>query len=307
MRSIICFIGPTGTGKSVLAIKLAKTVDGEIVNCDSRQVYRYMDIGTAKSSKGELSQVRHHLIDIADPDEEISLSQYQKMAYKAIRDIQSRGKVPFLVGGTGQYFRAVIEGWEVPEVPPDLELRCRLEARATAGDTEGLYAELIKIDPEAARRIDRRNIRRVIRALEVFYIRGIPFSQLQVKKSPPFQSFIIGLTTPRQELYRTVDLRVDGMLTKGLVAEVQRLLESGYSPELPSMSGIGYKQIISYLQGKLLLDEAIKQIKFETHRYIRQQYAWFRLKDLNIHWFNIQDNVETDIIKIIIDELQNAF
>jgi tRNA dimethylallyltransferase len=299
MTLLVCIIGPTGTGKSALAIEIAGAYQGEIINCDSRQVYRYMDIGTAKPSPEDLSSVKHHLISIINPDEELSLSHYQEMAYQTIDEIHTHGKQPVLVGGTGQYFWAVTEGWEVPKVPPDLELRRCLESQAELKGIDTIYKELLAVDPAAAKKIDPRNVRRVIRALEVFRSRGVPFSSLQVKKSPPFQTVIIGLTMDRSELYRRVDLRVDRMVEQGLVEEVKKLIETGYRPELPAMSGIGYKQIILYLQGKLKFDDAIQQIKFETHRYIRQQYAWFRLKDERIHWFNIGNDVTEDILKLV--------
>lgn len=299
MSLLICIIGPTGTGKSAHAIEVVSAYQGEIINCDSRQVYRHMDIGTAKPVPAELSLVKHHLVSFINPDEELSLAQYQETAYRTIEEIQSRGKQPLLVGGTGQYFWAVIEGWEVPKVPPNLEMRRRLESEVEARGAAALYQELTEADPAAAIKIDPRNVRRVIRALEVFRSRGVTFSSLQVKKSPPFQTLIIGLTMDRAELYLRVDARVDRMMTQGLVEEVEQLINMGYSPDLPAMSGIGYRQIILYLQGKLKLEDAIQQIKYETHRYIRQQYAWFRLKDERIHWFNIGNEVDDDILRLV--------
>lgn len=304
MNPLIAIVGPTGIGKSILAIKLAGPIQGEIISCDSRQVYHYMDIGTAKPSPADRMKVPHHLIDIINPDEELSLAGYQAIAYQTIDDVHSRQKIPLLVGGTGQYFWAVVEGWEVPRVPPDTGLRKSLEAEAAAGGIDDLYAELKNIDPEAAQKIDSRNVRRVIRALEVYRTQGSKFSELQRKKSPPYRVLTIGLTLERAELYHRVDLRVDRMLAEGLVAEVANLLQMGYNAELPAMSGIGYRQIIRHLKGELTLDDAVQQIKFETHRYIRQQYAWFRLKDERIHWFNLDNSVEKEINIQINDFLQ---
>lgn len=302
-KKIVAIIGPTGVGKSTLAVKIACAFNGEVVGCDSRQVYRYMDIGTAKPFPEEIASVPHHLVDIIYPDETLSLAEYQQLAYHTIDNIMDREKLPLLVGGTGQYFWAVVEGWEVPRVPPDLELRRRLEKEAIEKGREELYEELRLVDPESARKIDSRNVRRVIRALEVFHSRGVPFSSLQNKKSSRYETLVIGLTMERKELYRRVDKRVDDMIYRELVGEVKKLLEMGYGFELTAMSGIGYKQIGEYLQGKISLREAIQQIKFETHRYVRQQYTWFRLKDERIHWFNVIDNVEPDIFKLVTEHL----
>jgi len=304
MNRLVAIVGPTGVGKSTLAFKLAPVFNGEIVGCDSRQVYRHMNIGTAKPGPAELAVVPQYLVDIINPDEVLSLVQYQALAYRTINEIHARNKVPFLVGGTGQYFWAVVEGWDIPKVPPDMELRRSLEAAAADKGTDILYNELKEVDPEGAARIDPRNVRRVIRALEVYRSRGVPFSKLQNKTSPPYDCLIIGLTMERREIYSRVDGRIDRMIERGLVGEVAKLLEMGYDLKLPAMSGIGYKQIGGYIQGKLTLEDAVRQMKFETHRYIRQQYAWFSLKDEKIHWFDAaHNNVETDITKQVSDFL----
>ncbi len=300
MKKLLAIVGPTGIGKSRIAIRLAEKYNGEIINADSRQVYRYMDIGTDKPVKEELLVVPHHLIDIINTDEDFSLAQYQQLAYQIITDIQNRNKLPILVGGTGLYVWAVLEGWRIPEVPPHPELRRDLEERAAAGEEEELYQELIKVDPVSAKRIDSRNIRRVIRALEVYRTTNIPFSELQDKSPPPYDVLIIGLTTNREELYQRIDSRVDKMIEKGLVEEVKKLIDSGYSLDLPAMTGIGYRQIGVYIKGELKLQDAIEQIKFETHRFVRHQYNWFRLKDERIKWFDIQDkDVEREIDSLI--------
>ena len=283
MNRLVAIVGPTGVGKTWLSLKLAQRFNGEIVNADSRQVYLQMDIGTAKPTKEELALVPHHLIDIINPDEDFSLAQYQKLAYDAINSVQSRGKLPFLVGGTGQYVWAVLEGWVIPQVPPDSEFRHSLEQRAEAGEAAELYAELRDIDQAAAGKIDPRNVRRVIRALEVS--RQKPFSQTARKVPPPFEPLIIGLTLERKELYRRVDARVDEMIARGFVEEVRRLLEMGYSLSLPAMSSIGYREIGQHLTGKMTIEEAVFKIKTGTHRFIRHQYAWFRLKDERIRWW----------------------
>jgi len=299
MSRLIAIVGPTGIGKSQLALRLAQAFDGEIVNTDSRQVYRHMDIGTAKPTPQELSLVPHHLINIVNPDEDFSLAQYQELSCRAIDDIQQRNKLPLLVGGSGLYVWSVLEGWGIPKVPPDPEFRHSLEKKAADVGKEEVYQELVKVDPAAAQKIEPRNVRRVIRALEVYRGVGIPFSQLQNKQAPPFNTLIIGLTTDRGELYRRIDLRVDEMIKQGLVAEVEKLVNMGYDCKLPAMSGIGYKQIGMFLKGELTLPAAIQQIKFETHRVVRHQYAWFRLKDDRIRWFDIQSRLDSEIITLL--------
>ena len=296
MNRLLAIVGPTGVGKSNLALRLAQTFDGEIVSADSRQIYRYMDIGTAKPSPEERALVTHHLIDIASPDEDFSLAQYQRLAYRAIEDIQRRNKLALVVGGSGQYVWSVLEGWGIPQVAPDPEFRHSLEEKAASGGEDELYEELTSVDPVAAQRIDPRNVRRTIRALEVYSETETPFSRLQRKEAPPFNTLIIGLTADREELYRRIDLRVDEMIERGLVDEVKRLVNRGFNFNLTAMSGIGYKQIGMFLRGELILAGAIQQIKFETHRLVRQQYTWFRLQDDRIKWFDIQRTVDSQIM-----------
>ncbi len=295
MNRVLAIVGSTGIGKSRLALRLAQDFNGEIVSADSRQVYCHMDIGTAKPSRQELSLIPHHLVDIINPDEDFNLAQYQHLAYQAIAGIQERNKLPLLVGGSGLYVWAVLEGWVMPQVPPDPEFRRSLKEKAAKGETEELYQELMKVDPVSAQRIDPRNVRRVIRALEVCRSAGIPFSQLQRKQVSSFDALVIGLTADRAEVYRRVDLRVDEMIEQGLVEEVRKLVDMGYDFSLPAMSGIGYKQIGAFLRDELTLETAIQQIKFETHRFVRHQYNWFRLRDKRIHWFDIKGEAESKI------------
>jgi tRNA dimethylallyltransferase len=299
MNLLVAVVGPTGVGKSRLALNLAQAFDGEIASADSRQVYRYMDIGTAKPTKKELSLVPHHLIDIVNPNEDFSLAQYQRLAYGAIEDIQRRGKLPILAGGSGLYVWAILEGWRIPGVAPDPELRRQLEGVGR----EELYKELVQVDPVAAQRIDPANVRRMIRALEVYKGVEAPISRLQLKTKPLANTLIIGLTADRAELYRRIDLRVDEMIERGLVDEVRGLLDKGYDLALPAMSGIGYKQIAMHLQDELSLPAAIQQIKFETHRLVRHQYSWFRLKDDRIRWFDIEKEMDSQIKAVVNHEL----
>jgi tRNA dimethylallyltransferase len=296
MNRLVALVGPTGVGKSRLALRLAQALDGEIVSADSRQVYRYMDIGTAKPTPRERALVPHHLIDIVNPNEAFSLAQYQQLARKAIEDVNQRHKPALLVGGSGLYVWSVLEGWKIPSVAPDPGFRRHLEAKAAGGGKDELYQELARLDPVAAQRIDPRNVRRTIRALEVHHNAETPISRLQGKAPPSFNALIIGLTAQRQELYHRIDSRVDDMIKQGLVDEVKQLLDRGYDAGLPSMSGIGYKQISLFVQGKLTLADAVQQTKFETHRLARHQYSWFRLKDVRIGWFDIQKDREAKIL-----------
>jgi tRNA dimethylallyltransferase len=284
---LIAIVGPTAVGKTATAIRLCGDFDGEIISSDSRQVYRGLDIGTAKPTPEERAAAVHHLIDVVDPDQVLGLAEYQALAYAAINEVLARKRVPFLVGGTGQWVRAVIEGWGVPHVPPDYALRAELEAEANHAGPQALHARLASVDPDAAAKIDYRNVRRVIRALEVYLKTGIPISQHQRAQPPPYRILQIGLTMPREMLYARADARVERMLADGLLAEVRTLVEQGYHLGLPAMSGLGYRQMGQHLAGELSLDEAVRLIKKETRRFIRQQYNWFRLDDPAIHWFDV--------------------
>jgi tRNA dimethylallyltransferase len=286
---MIAIVGPTAVGKSELALHLAQYFPLEIISADSRQVYRYMDIGTNKPSLAERASVPHHVIDVVEPDEDFSLAMYHQLAIEALKAIQQKGKLPLLVGGSGLYVWSLVEGWKIPQVPPDQKLRRQLEARAEQEDSQSLYRELQDIDPMAAAKINPSNIRRIIRALEIYHATGQSPSQLQRKEAPAFSVLTIGLTQERSELYRRIDWRVDKMIQRGLVEEVEQLLKKGHSHSLPSMSGIGYKQIGQFLRGEMTLPEAIGKIKYETHRLARHQYAWFRLGDSRIRWFDVSE------------------
>ncbi len=278
-------------GKSALALELAQGLGGEIVNADSRQVYRYMEIGTGKPTPEEQSRVPHHLFDIIDPDEEFSLARYLDLAHGAIQDILRRGKLPLVVGGTGQYIWALVEGWRVPGVPPQPQLRRELEERARHNGVAQLYQELQRVDPEAAARILPNNLRRIVRALEVYYTTGVPFSRLASRGETPYRWLILGITMPREELYRRIDQRAELTLARGWLEEVRGLLARGYSPDLPSMSSLGYRELVQHLQGELSLEEALQRIKYQTHRLARSQYTWFRLNDPRIHWLENDENL----------------
>jgi len=297
MNSLVAIVGPTAIGKSSLALELSQTFRGEIINADSRQVYRYMDIGTAKPTIEERALVPHHLINVVCPDQNFSLHLYQSKAREAMDIIQSRRNLALLVGGSGLYVWSLLEGWRIPPVPPNPVLRQELEDIARSEGTERLYRELKQLDPAAALQIDPKNARRIIRALEVCR-QGKPFSQLQ-GKVPFFNSLIIGLTTDRTDLYQRIDARVDSMMEKGLLTEVEGLIKKGYGFDLPSMSGLGYKQIGMFLQGTTDLPKAIQQIKFDTHRFARHQYSWFRPQDKRIHWFDAREEIRQAINRLV--------
>ncbi len=268
---------------------MAQCFPAEIISADSRQVYRYMDIGTAKPGAEERAGVPHHVINVVDPDQEFTLAMYHRLALDARRSIERQGKLPLLVGGSGLYVWSLVEGWKIPEVPPDQELRRHLEERAEREGSQLLYRELQAIDPEAAARIDPHNTRRIIRALEISHATGQIPSRLQQKEPPDFPVLIIGLTQERGELYKRIDSRVDDMIQRGLITETEQLLKRGYAPKLPSMSGIGYRQMVEFLLGEMTLSEAVDKMKYETHRMARRQYAWFRPRDRRIRWFDIGD------------------
>jgi tRNA dimethylallyltransferase len=304
---MIAIVGPTAVGKSELALRLAQYFPLEIISADSRQVYRYMDIGTNKPSPAERASVPHHIIDVVEPDEGFSLVMYHQLAIEALKAIQQKGKLPVLVGGSGLYVWSLVEGWKIPQVPPDQKLRRQLESRAEQEDSQSLYRELQDVDPIAAEKINPCNIRRIIRALEIYHTTGQPPSQLQHKEAPGFPILLIGLTQKRSELYRKIDWRADKMIQMGLVEEVEQLLKKGYSPSLPSMSGIGYKQIGQFLRGEMTLPEAIDKIKYETHRLARHQYAWFRLSDSRIHWFDTGEaeaKTSSDFIGVALNKVK---
>jgi tRNA dimethylallyltransferase len=300
---LVAVVGPTAVGKTELAVRLAARFNGEIIGADSRQVYRGMDIGTARPCPGELARVPHHLVSIIEPDEDFSLGLYLRLAHAAMTDIRSRGRLPFLVGGTGLYVRAFLEGWDVPAISPDAEFRYNKERQARESGPDEIHAELARVDPAAAAQIDPRNVRRVIRALEVHARTGRAFSDLGHKQPPAFTAYTIGLTASRGALYRRADDRVDRMIAGGFVDEVRRLLERGYDPDLPSLSGIGYRQLAGYLRGEATLEEAVRRIKTATHRFIRHQYGWFRLRDEAIRWYDVEcqgyDEIERDLSRYI--------
>jgi tRNA dimethylallyltransferase len=285
-RPLVVLLGPTAVGKTALSLHLAQRFNGEIVSADSRLIYRTMDIGTAKPTPAEQAQVPHHLIDLCAPDNPLSVAEYQALAYATIDAIHERGRVPFLAGGSSLYVRAVVEGLQIPEVPPDPVLRAALEAYLAAEGREALYQRLLTLDPATASVIDAQNPRRLLRALEIVMSTGRSKVELEGVNPPPYAILQVGLMRPREELYARIDRRVLAMVEEGLVAETERLLAAGYAPTLPAMSSLGYREIAAYLRGEMGLDAAIERIQVETHRFVRHQMTWFR-KMANVHWFDL--------------------
>lgn len=309
LKPLIVILGPTASGKSELAIDLAHKFNGEIISADSRQIYRGMDIGTGKYPRTEtldlkyavsspdakitsarpllIGGIQNYFIDIANPDQDFTLAQFKKAAIYKINEIHSRGKLPFLVGGTGLYISSIVDNLKIPKAAPNEKLREKLEKMTTPE----MAANLKKLDIDAYQTIDKKNRRRLIRALEVILSTGKTFSSQKSKGKPLFDTLEIGIETRREELYRKIEDRIDKMIKLGLEEEVRNLLDAGYSRNLPSMSGIGYKQMIMYLNEEISFKEAIRLIKRDTRRYARRQMTWFR-RNKNIHWIKNNDEAK---------------
>jgi tRNA dimethylallyltransferase len=299
---LLVIVGPTASGKTALAIALAERLPdetsatgvtgAEAVSADSRQIYRSMDIATAKPTSEERARLPHHLLDVVSPDESYTLAQYQADATAAIASIWARHHLPLLVGGTGLYVRAVVDGLAIPQVAPNPTLRAALEADAAAHGPDALHARLAALDPIAAARIAPSNTRRVIRALEVCITSGRPFSEQQGARPTPYRPLLLGLNMERQALYARADTRVDAMLAAGLVEETRGLVARGYDWHLPAMSSLGNREIGTYLRGEASLTEAVARLKLNTHAYIRRQLTWFR-PDPRITWLDAALPTET--------------
>lgn len=290
LPKLIVIVGPTASGKTKLALELAQRYDGEIISTDSRAIYRGMNIGSAKPNVDEQSLVPHHMIDIAEPDQTISLSDFKAQAITAIHDILKRDKLPFLVGGTALYIYAIIENWQIPEVPPNPVLRHELEKK----DISELWHQLLQQDPEASTIVDSKNKRRIIRALEIIDATGKKFTSQRTLGPRLFDSLLIGLNPDEARLRHNIAQRTNDMLAQGLIAEVQQLLDKGYDKKLPALSGIHYKEVIDYLDGLISQDELIKQINDHDYQLTRRQLTWFK-RDKNIVWVNSAKEAEQAI------------
>ncbi len=279
---LVVLLGPTASGKSGLGITLAQHFNGEIVSADSRQVYRGLDIGTAKVTPAEQALVPHHMLDVSDPREIYTVAQYQQGATRAINDILSRNHQPFLVGGSPHYIQAVVDNLNIPQIEPQPELRAQLEKRPLAE----LVEQLKGLDPRAAATIDRNNPRRVIRALEVCLVSGRPFSAQRTMSEPLYQCLMLGIAWPREELYHRIDERVDERMRQGMIQEVLRLLDEGISHERLEALGLEYRYISRWLTGTFESeDEMVQKLKFAIHDFTRRQLTWFR-KESRILWIN---------------------
>lgn len=295
MKDVLAVVGPTATGKTEYAIKLAQRLNGEIVSCDSMQLYKFMDIGSAKPTKEEQVAVRHYLVDEIDPREPFSVAEYQKRAKRAISEIHGKGKLPILAGGTGLYLNSILYKMDFSTPPADSTYRQKLEILASEQGKETVYQLLQEKDPAAAARIHPNNTKKIIRALEAVEIGGTgirPFSEASVP-SPEYRPFLIGLTRDRDELYERINRRVEVLLEQGLLEEVEGLLQMGLTEQHISMKGIGYKELIHYLKGECDLPAAIEKIQQNTRHYAKRQLTWFRRYD-RIYWFNLSQYQNKD-------------
>lgn len=303
---VAAIVGPTGVGKTAVAIELVSALGGEIVSADSMAVYVGMDIGTAKPTADEQSRARFHLIDVADPAKPFSVGEFERLTNEAIQDIVRRGLPAFVVGGSGLYVRAAIDGLS-ELTPPDVpEFRRRLVAQAAKHGKESVHRRLVAADPVSAARIHPNNLKRVIRALEIYEATGIPASVIferDANRTPRWpDARVFGLTMSRQALYGRIDERVDQMIQAGLVEEVAGLLERGVSPDLPSMQGLGYKEIAGYLRGDYSLTEAVSLLKKNTRRFAKRQYTWFRA-DARVRWIDVEGMSVAEVSRTIQGEL----
>ncbi len=295
-KPVIFIVGPTASGKTNLSIQLATILNTEIISADSRYFYRMMDVGTAKPDSNEMANIKHHMIDIANPDETISVAVFKQKLTEIIAKLHQESKIPIVVGGTGQYIHAILHNWEMPELASDQELRKYLENYAESFGKLKLYEFLQKVDPEAANIIDYRNLRRTVRAIEVMLKTGYRFSEQRRKQASIYNPKIIGIQWDRDVLYQRIDHRIEKMIENGVIEEVRKLLDLGYSSDLPSMSAIGYRELAGYIQGKNTLDEALILMKRNSRTYVRRQANWFKAKDPNIKWF---EGGELDYRKVV--------
>ncbi|MEH7346991.1 tRNA (adenosine(37)-N6)-dimethylallyltransferase MiaA [Bacillus sp. JJ1532] len=296
-EKLVVLIGPTAVGKTKLSIELAKRFNGEIISGDSMQIYKGMDIGTAKIKKDEMEGIPHHLIDIKDPKEPFSVAEFQELVREKISEISLRGKLPMIVGGTGLYIQSVIYDYHFSDAPSDDDFRQMLEKKAEAEGNESVHLELSKVDPESAKRIHPNNVRRVIRALEVYHCTGKTINELQENQKPElmYNTAIIGLTMDREILYQRINTRVDLMIKEGLLEEVERLFNQDIK-DCQSIQAIGYKELYEYFSHSISLEEATSQLKQNSRRYAKRQLTWFRNK-MNVDWFDMSDVVNTGIIE----------
>lgn len=296
--TVIFIVGQTASGKTAASLALSEFWPIEIINADSRQVYRGMDIGTAKVTETELQIAPHHLIDIVQPDEQFNVAMFLQQAKLAITDISSRGKLPVVVGGTGQYIWGLIEGWEIPEVPPQIEFRRQMEQEVLTRGTQALYDQLFQIDPTAARSIGIQNGRRLIRALEVWEKTHIPFSRQKRRSPPSYTPVVFGIRVPKLALHKRIETRTGIMIENGWVKEVSRLLDSDYHPNLPSFSSAGYREIAAHVNGEIDLETGRALIVTAVKKLARKQASWFKPNDPRITWVDSFDEISKHIERL---------
>ncbi len=294
---VIVIVGPTASGKTAVSIELAKKINGEIISADSMQIYKYMNIGTAKPTAEEMQGIKHYLLDVAMPDETFNVAKYKELATDAIEEILSKGKVPIVVGGTGLYINTLVNGIEFFEIGEDKEYKDSLMKKYEEEGAEALHDELKKVDPVSADNIDASNVRRVIRALEIYRLTGKTKAALdkESQKGVKYDYRMFGIKVEREELYSRIDQRVDKMIEEGLIEEVKYIINN-FDISRTAIQGLGYKEVIEYLNGNILYDEMINKIKLETRHYAKRQLTWFR-RDNRITWLENKNAVE-EIIKL---------
>jgi tRNA dimethylallyltransferase len=300
-RQVIIIVGPTCSGKTELSIELAEKLNTEIISCDSRQIYKYLDIGTAKPSPYELQKIKHHFVDKLFPDEFYNASRFEAEALNILKDLSFKGKIPIAAGGSGLYIKALVDG--ITDAAVDTDYRKYLLDKKEKYGNEYLYNELTKCDPETASKMLPQNWKRVMRALEVIYLTGEPIwkHHKDYKRDDDFYFLQFGLNWPREILYKNIECRVDEMIKRGLVDEVKFILKKGYDKNLNALNTVGYKEIISYLKDEILYNEAVRLIKRNTKHYAKRQMTWFKA-DTRIKWFNLnsKDDLKTISEKIIL-------
>lgn len=289
-EKLLAVVGPTAVGKTKVSIELAKALDGEVINGDAMQVYKGMDIGTAKTTQEEMQGIPHHLFDFKDPDEPYSAAEFQALALPLVTEINERGRLPIVVGGTGLYIKALTHHYHFGKGEADPDFRKEMEHIVATEGADRLYEKLKAIDPESAERIHPNNVRRIIRALEIYHATGVPASQRRKREErSPYILTTVGLTMDRARLYRRIDERVDRMIEEGLLNEVKRLYESGVR-DRPSVQAIGYKEIYAYLRGECTMETAIDRLKKNSRRYAKKQYTWFR-RQMDVRWFDVDEGL----------------
>lgn len=300
LKKIIAIAGPTASGKTALAIEIAKRFDGEVVSCDSMQIYKFMDVGTAKPDKDEIKAVKHHMIDIMHPSEKCSVADFVRLARGCIDDIIGRGKLPILAGGTGLYMDSVLENIVFDDFGSAPDFRAEMQKLADTEGAEAVHCLLMEKDPEAAEKIHPNNVRRVIRALEVCHLTGKTFTQvnLESRREPLYDALILGIDTDREILYDRINMRVDKMMDNGLLEEVQTLKNMGIDCDTTAMQAIGYKEMLEFIEGRATVDEAVEKIKMESRRYAKRQMTWFRRNE-KIQWISAE---QPDYLTIVLEK-----